>query len=268
MDFVRLRLMARPRLRPSASRPDPRPLATPLPAPARTNKLLDMRRMLLAAGAVGAVGALVAAPVGTGLDTASRIIDRTFVCTNAAHAGVRKIVVNGRRGFREAGEWKWLGSASVTHSGGASVRQRRGSSDQQWTFSMAAGEGAAPEGSLGDNPGIAIRTRQTSSRCSSSSARVRLSTRGLSGGVADYFFDEFECVVPRRVVVRVRGIFNEPRSLQPGTDPGPFRIQQANGPLQEGVVAVRTQTGKPLIVATVSESGKARLFTASGCIPE
>jgi hypothetical protein len=222
--------------------------------------------VFVALGLAGGANLLAIAPVGSGAAAApSRIIDRTLLCTNAVQAGVRKITANARRGFQDSGEWKWLGGASVTNSGGTSVRERRGSWQLQWSVGIAAGAGAVPEGRFGNNPGISIRTRDRSNACSPSSARVRLSTRGLSGGPADYFSDEFECAVPRRVLVRLRGVFGSPVSLQPGTDPGPFRTLQANGPLQEGALAVRTQAGKPLVVATVSESGKARLFTAASC---
>ena len=203
---------------------------------------------------------------GTSAPTApARVIDRTFLCTNAVQAGIREITVSARRGFQQSGKWEWLAGASVMHFGGASVRERRGSSDQQWAVGMAAGAGAVPEGRLGNNPGISIRSRERNSACSPSRARVRLSTRGLSGGAVDYFSDEFKCVVPRRILVRLRGVFGSPASLQPAGDPGPFRTLQANGPLQEGAIAVRTQAGKPLLFATVSESGRARLFTARSC---
>ncbi len=41
-----------------------------------------------------------------------------------------------------------------------------------------------------------------------------------------------------------------------------------NAPAREAKLAVRTLTGRLLAYAEVSESGKARQFTAKGCTPE
>ncbi|MEX2646536.1 MAG: hypothetical protein WD249_09770 [Gaiellaceae bacterium] len=105
--------------------------------------------------------------------------------------------------------------------------------------------------------------------CSRSTARVALTSRGLSGGVADRFGDELDCWTPRRVLVRVRAVFQSPVTLRLGSPYG-FRELFARGKVQEAVLVVRTQAGKPLAFATVvSETGRARVFTARrDCFPD
>jgi hypothetical protein len=185
------------------------------------------------------------------------VIDRTYSCTNVAKAGIRELSVSARDGYREAGVWKWLASAGV---GNSSI------GDFNWGAGVAAGAGAVPEGPQGNNPGVSLRTKLQESACSPSRAPVRLTSRGLSGGAAG-FGDEYECVVPARVLVRFRGVFGSAVSLQPEVTREPdTRSQSATGPLRRAFLAVRTPAGKPLVFADVSESGKARLFVSSSCV--
>lgn len=104
--------------------------------------------------------------------------------------------------------------------------------------------------------------------CRRSTARVALTSRGLSGGVADRFGDESDCWTPRRVLIRVRAVFRSPVTLRLGS---PYRFPElfARGKVKEASLAMRTPAGKPLAFATVSETGRARLFTArQDCFPD
>jgi hypothetical protein len=71
--------------------------------------------------------------------------------------------------------------------------------------------------------------------------------------------DELECDVPRRVLLRIRAVLASRASLR-GRE-----FESVHVPVREAKLAVRTVSGKPLAFATVSESGKATLFTARGC---
>ncbi|MBA2461018.1 MAG: hypothetical protein H0V45_04505 [Actinobacteria bacterium] len=87
-----------------------------------------------------------------------------------------------------------------------------------------------------------------------SSRRVPLSPRGLSGGVASQLSDEYECPAPRRVYLRIRGVFRSPASLRLDRR---FLYHNTEVPLKEAAIAVKSESGKPLAFVAVSESGKA-----------
>ena len=102
-----------------------------------------------------------------------------------------------------------------------------------------------------------------SSACKATSARIPLSAKGLRGGAASQFEDEFDCDSPRRVLGRIRATFESSTQL---------RLRQGflrtSVPLSEGAPTIRTQSGKPLMYATVSQSGKAAIFTGPTCYPD
>lgn len=88
-----------------------------------------------------------------------------------------------------------------------------------------------------------------------------LSPRGLGGGSANRFGENFECYPPKRVLIRVRAVFSSP------TAPKRRGAGLASSvTVKEGRLAVRTQTGKPLVYAEALESGRARLFVAGNCL--
>jgi hypothetical protein len=60
------------------------------------------------------------------------------------------------------------------------------------------------------------------------------------------------------VLIRIRGEFRSPTSLQRG--------EFTAAPLKSGYLAVRSEAGKPLVYAEVFDSGKARLFLAANCV--
>ena len=66
----------------------------------------------------------------------------------------------------------------------------------------------------------------------------------------------------------VRGVFRGTTSLRPDRAQGVLKVLRATGDLSEASFAVRTQSGKPVAFGTVNATGKARLFTAPGCVAD
>ena len=95
------------------------------------------------------------------------------------------------------------------------------------------------------------------SACRAVRSTVPLSPRGLAGGRASQLGERFECVVPRRVFVRIRAEFRE--SVQAS------RTEVAV-PLRSGRIAVRAASGRTIVYADVLESGRARLYLAANCV--
>jgi hypothetical protein len=220
---------------------------------------------VVAAIAGAGIGALMA-PSGTAAPAAN-VIDRTYLCTNTAKASLRKIAILGTRGFREGATWKWPGSVEIFNDGGELTKLARvtlpsGASyiptvDTNWGFKATAAAGSPQDGAVG-------LWSKWARACTPTSARVPLSSRGLTPATPDYFGDNFVCRdVPRRVYVRVRGVYRS----QPGT----FRLDaktgylRAAGLVSAGALAVRLESGRPLLLAAVGESGRAQVFRAKSC---
>jgi hypothetical protein len=103
--------------------------------------------------------------------------------------------------------------------------------------------------------------------CKRSSARVPLTSRGLTGFVASQFEDDLGCPTPARVLIRVRAVFPGRASLRLGSPiPGSPRTWYAIAPVDAGQIAVRTLKGRPIAYESFSsKTGKARLFTRGSC---
>jgi hypothetical protein len=184
----------------------------------------------------------------------SRLVDRTMACAVPLHAGLREIKVGATSGSRDPqnrSRWTHLPNVSVTTGGTLGG------------VGLAGAAAGAPEPKEILFPGTG-QGLWTSRSCGLTNARVALSTRGLpQGGLASTLRDAYECVVPRRVLIRVRATFQVPARLRArrsslGTD----------APVREVAIAVRTTAGKPLVYASASESGRARLFTSASCLPD
>ncbi len=210
----------------------------------------------------------VATGAGSGTSaSATTVIDRTFICTNAVRDGMRKIKANASPGFKEPARWKFLASAGVSNRGMDLIQlpPRVSSATTNWYVGALAGRGTPPpleEG--GGHPNISVAPRG----CAPSSARVLLSTRGLSGGEAGYFDDGYECAAPRRVLVRIRGVFRGAASLRLDRLQGALKVLRATGDLTTGSFAVRTLGGKSIAFGMVTASGKATLFTNPSCVAD
>jgi hypothetical protein len=205
-----------------------------------------------------AVAALAAGSARAGQD-ATFVLDRTYSCAIPLHGGIYQLENRAHPGARASGSWTKLAYAGLragVFSGGtgnllawvSAGRPAQGTTvDQEfWTFDVKT------FGTIG----------VSGRNCNPTRSPVPLSAAGLRGGAAAPLGDELECDVPRRVLVRIRAVLESRASLH-GRE-----FESVHVPVREAELAVRTVGGKPMTYATVSQSGKATLFTAKGCVPE
>ena len=187
------------------------------------------------------------------------VLDRTYSCAITLHGGIYQLENRAHPGVRAGGAWSKLAYAGLragVFSGGtgnllawisAGKPTKTTTVDQEfWTFDVRT------FGTVG------ISGRN----CNPAQAAVPLSAGALRGGAAAPLGSELKCDVPRRVLVRVRAVLASRASLH-GRE-----FESVHVPVREAKLAVRTVSGKPLTYATVSQTGKATLFTAKGCVPE
>lgn len=199
-------------------------------------------------GVALAMGALLAASAGNSAERPARIIDRTVVCRTA---GV---------GYPDAVRFMNVSAEPFQHLGGAPAAP--------WLF--VGNSGSAGEPGVGasirtgpwgnDASGFASLSR---TRCTRTSVRVPLSSRGLKGGLTQPFGDNFRCDVPATVLIRVHAHFTRPTGLRP--DARSASVLIARGQITTGYLVVTTQQGrKPIVFASAHDAtGKARLFVAA-----
>lgn len=187
---------------------------------------------------------------------ASKIIDRTVVCS-ITPGSVRELDVEARSGtrdFSDRSKWRFL-----PHVG---FHDPRTSAAKLTSASMSVG---GPY--IGREPGSSSDTFLLGAACRTASTRVPLSSARLSGGAASPFGDEYDCVVPAKVFVRVRAVFRAPTTLRRSRTPGGGIYYFARERIREGAIAISTLSGKPIALATAHESGRARLFVGDTCGP-
>jgi hypothetical protein len=204
-----------------------------------------MARTHLAA-AVATMGALFAAAIGSGAESATRIVDRTLLCRPAGVGypdSVRFMTVGGNP-FRE--------EALYTDSASISVRNGGTAPDS------GVGAGVRTGPSSGRATGGMWFTR---TRCQRTKIRVPLSSRGLTGGPADRSGEYYRCDAPATVLIRVRAVFKRPTALS--RDARAPWSSVARGPVATGYLAIATLRGrKPMFFASVNRTGAARVFVA------
>ena len=193
-------------------------------------------------------------------------IDRTLLCATAPTGGIYEIEARAHEGIRESpSQWKQLPFA-VVGSGGTAGRANSPALFDNSLVWISAGRATATttvDTEFMAVPLLALGTLAVKAGCRTTKTRVPLTAAGLQGGAASPFGDEVDCSSPRRVLLRVRAVLEAPTSLRRrGT------LLKTSAPVKEARLAVRTQAGKPLVYAEVFESGKARLFTAPGCVPD
>jgi hypothetical protein len=76
--------------------------------------------------------------------------------------------------------------------------------------------------------------------------------------------EAFDCDVARSLLVRVRASVSGSAALRERAQ----LFLAANAPARDAKLVVSTPAGSPLVYADVSDSGKARLFTARSCVPD
>ena len=203
---------------------------------------------LLATATLAAV-ALVVQPVSAST-TVSKLVDRTVTCRTGVQGGARVIYLRAQSAFGERPKLEWLAQAMVSAVGQPVPSKPN---YRPTLAGMTAGWPAPPpltSGGIGFHGGRCVATR----------GRVALSPRGLVGGAASQLGDEYTCVVPRSMLVRIRAVFRTPVELKLRRG-----YYSADGRITRGQIAVTTIAGKPLVYAEVAESGTARLFTSKGC---
>jgi hypothetical protein len=215
-------------------------------------------RMKALVATLTVVVALAAGSAHAGSD-AGFVLDRTYSCSIALHGGIYQLENRAHPGARSGGSWSKLAYAGLragVFSGGtgnllawisAGRPTRTTTVDQEfWTFDVKT------FGTVG------ISGRN----CNPTNASVPLSAAGLRGGAAAALGSELKCDVPRRVLVRLRAVLTSKANLHGR------QFESVHVPVQEAKLATRTVSGKPLTYATVSQSGKATLFTVKGCVAE
>lgn len=198
---------------------------------------------------VAAVATASAAPERPG---ATRLVDRTLTCRVGYSGGARLVLLMARSAARHGETLDWLAQATVSTPGNPLSAQNT----QPTLAGVTAGWPPPPPLTSG---GLAY----DNGRCGPSRAKVPLTPKGLSGGVASAFGEDLRCIVAKTVLVRVRATFREPVEEEPNKA-GSF--VSALGRVVVGQVAVRTIAGKPIVYADVVEGGRARVFTKAGCL--
>lgn len=206
-------------------------------------------------------GALWQPPAGA---QPSRVVDRTLLCATGQSGGIYEIEARSYTGTRQSrSRWARLPFAVVS-TGDVAAAAKVLQNSLAW---VSAGRPHATT-VLGDYfypPRASVYGTLALNRriCRTVSTRIPLSSTGLSGGAAGQLGETFDCESPRRVLVRVRATLAEPGALV-----GHDIFLLTTTPIREARLAVRTQSGKPLAYATVSETGKSTLHTAKKCLPE
>jgi hypothetical protein len=190
------------------------------------------------------------ATAGTAAPAAVKLVDRALSCTTGIQGGARVIHLRAQSAFGQGHELDWLAQATVSAVG------QPVPSKPNYRPTLAGMTAGWPPPRPLTAGGIAFDDRL----CKASRSRVAFARGGLTGGLASQLGDEYQCVVPKTMLVRLRVTFRAPVELE--------RVQKAYtaiGRVQRGQIAVTTVAGKPLVYAEVDDAGRARLFTSRGC---
>jgi hypothetical protein len=208
--------------------------------------------------------ALAVNPPAGGRRQAAVVFDRTFFCETALIGGIHELSARAHRGTRRAGsQWHRPAFAGVT-SGKIGDIASILDNHLVWIVAGRAASDAFVVELPYTTTGFRVRDWGTlawnTRRCRATSRPLSLSTRGLQGGLAGPFDDEYDCTTPRRVVVRVRATLQRPAAPKRNR-----RFTSIKVPLTEARLVVATESGRRLLHAEVLASGKARVFTAESC---
>jgi hypothetical protein len=185
--------------------------------------------------------------------SATRLIDRTLTCRVGFFHGARLIYLTVHSAVRHGDAFDSLAQAYVTTPGSNPL------STQNARPTLAGVTAGWPPPPPFTTDGLGYEN----SRCGPSRAKVPLAPRGLTGGAANAFGDDVQCIVGKTLLVRVRATFRDPVEEEPNKA-GTY--VQALGHVVAGQVAVATLSGKPIAYADVAEGGRARMFTKAGCL--
>ena len=189
---------------------------------------------LLCLVAVGATAAALLVATSAAEPQAARIVNRTFSC---------------EAGFVGALHQVTLYSRYATSPG--STRLRASSSVTQNMFESL--------GSLRSD-GLSVHR----GHCLPARSPVKLTTRSLRGGAVPPLGAELTCDTPRRLLLRVRAVFERPVTPQTSRQYG-FPQLTASGALEQAAFALATPSGRQIAYLSVTGTEKARLFTVRTC---
>jgi hypothetical protein len=197
----------------------------------------------LAVAVAAIVGTLFAAATGNGAQSASRIVDRTFVCKTVG-----------------------IGYPDPFRSMDVSAAPRLGSNaPNAGVFNGPTPGGVSASLSTSSYYGSPTgRLSVTRPRCSTTTLRATLASGGMRGGDTE-LGERYECDVPTRVLIRVRAVFKRPVTLV-----GARNQFLATGNIAAAELAVATTGGRPIIYVSMSDtSGRTAIFVARrGCVPD
>jgi hypothetical protein len=177
-----------------------------------------------------------------GIAQAARIVDERLLCTVSIRGGVPLVLVDAAAGPRNP--------TTAEHARLAVYSGFGNSSEYAFTWASAG-----------------VRGRNTfvvGPKCRGTRRAVGLNASGLKVRRLSQDGVEFRCFAPRRVLVRVRAVFRTPTRLVRGF--GGARVTGAA--VREASVSVRTESGKPMVFASINEAGQARLGTSGDCFPD
>lgn len=215
-----------------------------------------MLATLVAAAAFGAAA-------GSGAPAQATVVDRTLLCTTVPNGGVNEIELFANNGFRQGrGRWQILPFAGVSTGDARSFENILGDS-LAWISAGRHDHNA----NLTPSDGIVLTNATrlgtwavNRTACTPSRTRVPLSARGLRATAPDALGVRYDCVTPRRVLVRARIVaYSTPTRYREQA------FEKTRASLRQGFIAVRTQAGKQLAFASVFDSGQARLAVAPSC---
>lgn len=223
----------------------------------RSSRVVGITRLVGLAALLASAGILGTAPADA-VPEAVQVIDRTVRCSTSPSGGIWEVEARANAGFKDGSSWQQLpfGAAS---SGNATFAL---GDSLAW---ITAGKPSADSTMDVDFRRSVVREWGTLgvSRmgCRSVNAIVPLTPAGLQGGAVSAIGDKLDCPAPRHVLVHVRAIATAKTNLRARED-----LLRTNVPLKSAQLAVRTEKGKPIMYTDVVETGKARLFTAKGCV--
>lgn len=181
------------------------------------------------------LGSVTVVPAAAADPAVSRVVERTFSCEAGYVGGLHRID---------------LSSAYSTTPGSTSLRV---------TSAVTQDMHSAALGQL-TSDGFTVHR----GLCSPARGAVKLSTKGMRGGLVPPLGSAATCETPSRPLVRVRAVFDGPVLTQT-TKPFGFPILSVSGELEQAALAIGTRTGKTIAYLSVTRAEKARLFTLRTC---
>jgi hypothetical protein len=100
--------------------------------------------------------------------------------------------------------------------------------------------------------------------CSPARRTVKLTTKGMRGGAVPPLGAAATCETQRRVLLRIRAVFERPVTPQTVSHFG-FPQFSAVGDLETAALAIGTPTGKTIAYLGVTGTDRARFFAVRTC---